>query len=115
MSGAPPDPAWEVTPQDVVELRERDACALLLDVRTPDEIATAAIDGAEEIPMQVLPSRVEEIEPYKNRKVVVFCHGGVRSLRVTEYLRMQGFTDTWSMQGGIDAWSRQVDPNVPRY
>ncbi|MEM7576645.1 MAG: rhodanese-like domain-containing protein [Planctomycetota bacterium] len=115
MSASNHDPNWEVTPSDVAELRKSGACELLLDVRTPDEVATSAIEGAEELPMQALPARVAEIEAFKDRKVVVFCHGGVRSLRVTEYLRQQGFTDVWSMQGGIDAWSSDVDPNVPRY
>jgi rhodanese-related sulfurtransferase len=115
MSGPGPDPDWEVTPRDVVALREANGLAVLLDVRTPDEIATAAIDGSEEIPMSVLPARLGELEPHRHEKVVVFCHGGVRSLRVTEFLRQRGFTDAWSMQGGIDAWSRQIDPDVPRY
>ncbi|MEM8494389.1 MAG: rhodanese-like domain-containing protein [Planctomycetota bacterium] len=109
------DSEWEVTPEEVVAMRQGGRCDLLLDVRTPDEIATAAIDGAEEIPMQVLAVRVGEIETFKDRKVVVFCHGGVRSLKVTEYLRGQGFGDAWSMHGGIDAWSQRIDPSVPRY
>ena len=109
------DPDWEVTPEHVVALRREAGCDLLLDVRTPDEIATAAIEGAEEIPMHVLPARLDELADFRNKKVVVFCHGGVRSRKVTEYLRSQGFTDAWSMQGGIDAWSRRIDPNVPRY
>jgi rhodanese-related sulfurtransferase len=45
----------------------------------------------------------------------VLCHHGVRSLRVTHWLRERGFSAVSSMQGGIDAWSTDVDTSVPRY
>ena len=115
MNQATHDPHWEVTPEMVVALREQGGCDLLLDVRTPDEIAAAEIEGAEEIPMQVIAARIGELEAFRDRKIVVFCHGGVRSRKVTEFLRSRGFADVWSMQGGIDAWSQRIDPNVPRY
>jgi rhodanese-related sulfurtransferase len=47
--------------------------------------------------------------------VVLFCHHGVRSLTVVEWLREQGLPECLSMNGGIDRWSREVDPRVPRY
>jgi rhodanese-related sulfurtransferase len=45
----------------------------------------------------------------------VFCHHGVRSLHVVNWLRGHGIENAQSMQGGIDAWSRRIDPTVPRY
>jgi rhodanese-related sulfurtransferase len=36
-------------------------------------------------------------------------------LRVTQFLRQQGFTQIQNMAGGIDAWSQVVDSSVPRY
>lgn len=115
MSDSTHDAEWEVTPEHVAQLRQDGKALLLLDVRTDREVATAAIDGARVIEMQELPARIDEIEEHAKEKVVVFCHGGVRSLRVTEFLRDRGFTDAWSMAGGIDAWSKRVDPSVPTY
>ncbi len=88
---------------------------LLLDVREPSEYATASIAGSTLIPMREFAVRVEEIEDRKNSRIVVHCHHGGRSLRVTEWLRSQGFTQVQNMAGGIDAWSQQIDPSVPRY
>lgn len=88
---------------------------LLLDCRTPEEHATARIAGAVLLPMQQLAERVGEIEAWRPRRIFVHCHHGVRSLRVTKWLRERGFPSVTSMQGGIDAWSTDVDPNVPRY
>jgi rhodanese-related sulfurtransferase len=88
---------------------------LLLDCREPSEHATAQIAGATLIPMKTIPSRLEELEPFRQGRVVVHCHHGGRSTRVTHWLRQQGFTNVQNMTGGIDAWSQEIDPAVPRY
>lgn len=88
---------------------------LLLDCRTPEEHATAHIVGAVLIPMQELPARLAEVEAWRDAPLVVHCHHGMRSLRVAQWLREQGFPRAQSMAGGIDAWSETIDPAVPRY
>jgi len=45
----------------------------------------------------------------------VFCHHGVRSLSVVDWLRRQGVENCQSMAGGIDRWSLEIDPAVRRY
>ena len=65
--------------------------------------------------MQELPDRVGELDAWKDRRIVVHCHHGMRSLRVTQWLREKGFVAVTSMRGGIDAWGADVDPAVPRY
>jgi rhodanese-related sulfurtransferase len=47
--------------------------------------------------------------------LVVLCHHGSRSLRVTYWLRAQGLTRAVNLRGGIDAWSSRIDPTVPLY
>ncbi len=88
---------------------------LLLDCRTPEEHAIARIQGALLIPMQDLPQRVSELDSWQARQIVVYCHHGVRSLRVTHWLRARGYGHVSSLRGGIEAWSLDVDPQVPRY
>ena len=88
---------------------------LLLDCRERDEHATAHIAEATLLPMSELAARLNELEPYRTQDIVVHCHHGGRSLRVTNWLREQGFHRVQSMAGGIDAWSQEIDPSVPRY
>jgi rhodanese-related sulfurtransferase len=88
---------------------------LFLDVREPDEYATAKIAGTTLLPMSQLADRIAELEPHRNDEIVVHCHHGGRSLRVTMWLRGQGFPKVSNLTGGIDAWSQQIDPGVPRY
>ena len=49
------------------------------------------------------------------RPLVVLCHHGGRSARVTAWLRAQGIGGATNLGGGIDAWSRLVDASVPTY
>ena len=105
----------EIDVQSVSALRTEQADFLLLDVREEDEFAVASIDGSLLLPMSQIQSRIGELEPHQDRHVVVHCHHGMRSLRVTEALRANGFPKAQSMAGGIDHWSLEIDPSVPRY
>jgi rhodanese-related sulfurtransferase len=95
--------------------RRRDAGEpfVLLDVREPDEIATASISNAVTIPMGEIPTRFAELPA--GVPIVVMCHSGVRSARVTGYLNANGYEQAVNLAGGIDAWSESIDPGVPRY
>jgi rhodanese-related sulfurtransferase len=112
-------PATETTAseakQKLDELTITSERPLLLDCRTAEEYAIAKIEGSVLIPMQELAERLSELEPWRDSPIIVHCHHGVRSLRVTHFLREKGFSQAQSMKGGIDAWSVEVDPSVPRY
>lgn len=64
--------------------------AVLLDVRTPAEFAAGHIDGALNIPVQELPSRVKELAP-RGKSVVVYCRSGARSCAAAGILTAQGY------------------------
>lgn len=87
--------------------------AVLLDVRTPEELALAALPGALNIPLHDLAARLGELDPA--RPVAVLCHHGVRSEMAGRVLERNGFADVAHLVGGIDAWSRVIDPGLPRY
>ena len=105
----------EIDVRSVQQLRDSGEKFTLLDCREPDEVAAARIEGSMHIPMREIPSRLTELEPQKAERIVVHCHHGGRSQRVTHFLRQQGFSQAQNMSGGIDAWSQEIDPNVPRY
>jgi rhodanese-related sulfurtransferase len=113
-------PDWEITPRQTKLLVEGIPAGrlVLLDCRRPDEWQIAHIQGATHIPMADIERRAEDLESddgTRDRPIVVHCHHGVRSLKVTAALRAMGFTNVRSMAGGIDLWSIDVDPRVARY
>jgi adenylyltransferase/sulfurtransferase len=63
--------------------------------------------------MRTIPARLPELS--RDEHLLVLCHMGGRSMRVTEYLRAQGFNAVSNVRGGIDAWASEIDPNLARY
>lgn len=110
-----PDLPLELDVHAVKRLRDSGESFLLLDCREPDEHAIASIPGAVLVPMAMVPERLELLTPHRAGRIVVHCHHGGRSLRVTRWLRAQGFAGAQNMAGGIDAWSTEIDPATPRY
>lgn len=88
---------------------------LLIDCREQNEYDLVRIKGARLLPMSEISRRVDELEPFRSKHIVVHCHHGGRSMKVTQWLRSQGFDQTQNMAGGIDAWSTNIDPTLPRY
>lgn len=87
--------------------------ALLVDVREPIEVSTCAIPGSRHIPMRQIPESLGDLP--RDRLILVQCHHGGRSLRVTQFLRANGFEQVSNVAGGIDAWAQEIDPTLPRY
>jgi rhodanese-related sulfurtransferase len=113
-----PEPALpiETTPQDIQRRLADGEKLLLIDVREPDEFQAARISGADLIPMRTIPAHVQRLEAATDdATLIVYCHHGIRSLNVVNWLREQGVSGCQSMAGGIDRWSLEIDPSVPRY
>lgn len=102
----------EISPEMLKKKMNAKECFILLDVRTKEERGVAVIAPSQWIPLDSIKERQSELD--KAKRVVVYCHRGVRSAVVAELLRENGF-DAVSLKGGIDAWSREVDSQVPTY
>jgi sulfur-carrier protein adenylyltransferase/sulfurtransferase len=85
----------------------------LIDVREAHEVEICRIPGAEHIPMRQIPERLGDLP--QDKHLLIHCHHGGRSMRVTEFLRSRGFTAVSNVAGGIDAWALQIDPSLRRY
>ncbi len=103
----------EITVHELKARRDAHEDVFLLDVREPDEIATASIAGATMIRMAEIPQHLGELPA--DRPIVVMCHHGGRSANVTSFLNANGFPNAVNLGGGIEAWSLHVDPTISRY
>jgi phage shock protein E len=76
------------------------AGARVVDVRTPAEFADGCYPGAVNIPLGVLPARMDELGP-KQTPIVLYCASGARSGQGARLLKKAGFTDVINA-GGLD-------------
>lgn len=107
---------YEITPRQVKEKLDAGERVVLVDVREPMEHQICSIAEARLIPMNTVPARLQTLETAADEAlVVVFCHHGMRSMSVVNWLRQQGVENCQSMAGGIDLWSLEIDRAVPRY
>ena len=104
----------EISPQDLRDRLAAGEAIRLVDVREPWEHQICRIEPAELIPMGDIPAALPRLDG-EEKTLVVYCHHGVRSLRVANWLRQQGVERVASLTGGIDRWSLDIDPSVPRY
>ena len=107
--------APQVQPMSVAELKaalDEGRPIELLDVRTPEERAIAAIPGAVLLNEEEA-ARIESLP--RDTTLVLHCHHGGRSQQAAEQFIVLGFTRVFNVIGGIDAWSQEIDPEVPRY
>ena len=105
----------EISVAEVKRRRDAGEPVHLIDVREPEEFRIAHIAGAELIPMGTIPAQIQRLEAMADEApLVVYCHHGIRSLNVADWLRRNG-VEALSMAGGIETWSLDIDPSVPRY
>jgi rhodanese-related sulfurtransferase len=115
MPSKPDNSQFEIDCQSVKAKLDRREDFLLLDCREQEEFDVVKIAQARLIPMSELPERIAELESYRQRPIVVHCHHGGRSLKVTHWLLQSGFANVKSMAGGIDQWATDIDPALARY
>jgi rhodanese-related sulfurtransferase len=103
----------EFTVQELNAILKSPKKIFILDVRQDWEVDIAPLKGAVHICLDDLPHNLERLPP-QHEPFVVICHHGVRSLKVSSWLRQQGY-QAINLKGGIEAWSEEIDPTVPKY
>lgn len=106
-----------ISVQEAKELIEK-GNVFVLDVRTPAEFNQSHIEGAILIPVSnafgsnlspdnLLKARTNEVP--KNKKVLVYCRTGRRSIEASAVLANAGY-QVYNMEGGIGSW---IDAGYP--
>jgi rhodanese-related sulfurtransferase len=77
---------------------------VVLDIRTPEEYAQGAIDGAVNIDFYAsdFASQLDQLD--KSTPYVVYCRSGNRSGQAMDTFADLGFTDVTEIEGGLVNW-----------
>jgi len=81
-------------------LLEDDENTTLLDVRTIQEYKEIHLVGATLIPLQVLNQKLDMLKAFKNKRIIVYCRSGNRSVSASRILEENGFHPI-NVKGGI--------------
>ena len=81
--------------------------AVLLDVRTPEEVQKGYLKGALNFDFKspqftILIEGLDKEKPY-----LVYCASGVRSGKAADLMREKGFKKVYTLEGGLNAWKKE--------
>ena len=86
--------------------------ALLIDVREKEEVEQISftVPDIKNIAYSIFDENYTELP--KDKKLIIACHLGIRSLRVAQFMIIQGWNveNIFSLKGGIDAWKNDKFP-----
>ena len=97
-------PFQNILAKDLKKALEENPDAILLDVRTPEEVSQGNIPNS--ICIDVMdPACTEQIEQLDKSKIYyVYCASGGRSAQTCHYMSTNGFNQTYNLVGGFTAW-----------
>lgn len=74
----------------------------LIDVRSNQEFKEEHLNGAINIPLDVIQNEIENKMPDKNIIIIVYCQYGSRSKKAQNILKDKGYKNVYNLKNGID-------------
>jgi adenylyltransferase/sulfurtransferase len=94
----------EISVEETHELLQKKEPVAILDIREVEEIAAGYIQGTLFLPQGRLEKEIENLLPNKDVPIVVYCAGGIRSLKAVRLMQEKGYKKVFSMAKGINGW-----------
>ena len=89
-----------------------DPDAVFIDMRNHYEFEVGHFENAMEIPADTfreqLPKAVEMMQEHKDKKIVMYCTGGIRCEKASAWMKHNGFNKVWHIEGGIIEYARRA-------
>ncbi len=105
------DSAPHLPPADWKRLAESDPDAVLFDARNDYESAVGRFRGAITPPIgnfRELPEAIDAYKHLKDKKILMYCTGGIRCEKASALLRQNGFREVYQLDGGIMNYAREL-------
>ena len=75
---------------------------IVIDVRSRREFSEKHLKTAINIPLLELKSKIELYIRRKDKKILVYCEYGARSLKAVKILNNLGYTNVFNLKGGLE-------------
>ena len=103
----------DLTPDEWQEQILSDKNAIIVDVRTTDEVAEGAIPNAINIDVKEPQSFLDQINKLdKTKNFYMYCQSGARSAQACAVLNLMcDIPNTYSLNGGFTSWVEEITMN----
>ncbi|SHK44911.1 Rhodanese-related sulfurtransferase [Reichenbachiella agariperforans] len=101
-----------VSANDFHQSYQDDEDAVLLDLRTTEEMANGALDGAVQLDFHQPSFNNDLLALDKSKTYYIYCRSGGRSGRTAKLMKENGFQKVYDLDGGISDWITEGLPVV---
>lgn len=100
----------ELSQDEWREQLKKDDNAVILDVRTEEEVEEGYIPNAKNIDIYKGQGFVDEVEKLdKSKNYYIYCRSGKRSAQACTLLDQMGFNNTYNLLGGFMKWEGETE------
>jgi rhodanese-related sulfurtransferase len=113
ISGAASAQIKDLKSKDFQSKIEATPHAVILDLRTDDELKEGIIPGAKQIDYfrKDFENAIKSLD--KNKPYFIYCASGVRSGETLALMKSNGFSQVYNLEGGFRRWKKDDMPIVP--
>ena len=94
-----------VTPQELYAMYENNEDMVVLDTRNEYETRVGLFENAVDLQLDTFrdfPNAIEQLpDEYKDKKIVMYCTGGIRCEKASAVMLKEGFSDVKQLEGGV--------------
>lgn len=104
------DTGTHLSPQEFLNMKDQPD-VVVLDVRSNYEHQLGRFKNAVTLDIdnfRDLPDHLDELEPYKGKKILTYCTGGIKCEKASAFLRKKGFDQVYQLHGGIINYGKEV-------
>ncbi len=111
----------EISVQEMTQKIKAGEKFVIVDVRELWETELVRLNDERVVivPVSKISEEAENAFPETTRdplaEIVVMCHHGVRSAKVTAWMKQKGWQNVASLRGGIAEYAEEIDPSVGTY
>jgi UPF0176 protein len=105
-----PDQDNQLTPSAWKQMMEEAPDVVVVDIRNRYESAAGKFEGALVCDIEhfrELPAYLEQLEPLKEKRVMMYCTGGIRCEKASALFRQRGFRHVYQLHGGIVSYQEE--------
>lgn len=102
----------ELNQEEWQEKLKNDKDAVILDVRTEEEVDEGYIPNSKNIDIYKGQGFINEVEKLdKSKHYYIYCRSGKRSSQACTLLDQMGFSETYNLEGGFSEWEGEKKTN----